>query len=539
MRAACLVILFFLFIPKHSSAQDTATIRTASDEPAIGVRIEYQERLWPEREKHGSYNLYFNDVLLQKGNYQNGLRDGSWTFYNNHSIPTASGNYKNGKMDGEWKFYYRNGTFASAITFNDGERNGPATGYYDNGQKATERSYKDNHHYGKYIIWDKHGVKAEEFNYGDNGKMHGIQKEWYRNGVPKSEFYMVHNIVDSIYKSYHPNGKPSEELIYKQGVVWNVKLLNDSSGNPLDPGTLKNGTGVYKSYNSEGDLEQEVTYKNGKKHGPASLYLGGKVSKTGNYQNDVREGIWKQYNIQGKITKINNWKEGKLSGYETEYWPGTNSKKAEGGYVDDEREGAWTAWDEDGNRVYEVIYAKGMLHGSAKFYYDGKLIKEGEYADNEKTGSWKYYDINGQEITEAEFNVSSLSRKILYPPRKTKTTYDPTSVPRGSTTSLPSRSELGEVSPEFPGDLARFLAKNIVYPAEARDSGITGTVYIEFTIGITGEPEKFKVLKELPMGCTEAAMKVVQSMPNWTIGFLRGLPVSVSHNLPLRFKLKN
>lgn len=86
-------------------------------------------------------------------------------------------------------------------------------------------------------------------------------------------------------------------------------------------------------------------------------------------------------------------------------------------------------------------------------------------------------------------------------------------------------------------DLSVYLSKNIKYPESARKSGVEGTVYINFVVGSDGIVRDAKVLKSASPELDKEALRVVQSMPAWSPGLQKGKPVSVSMNLPVKFKL--
>ena len=98
-----------------------------------------------------------------------------------------------------------------------------------------------------------------------------------------------------------------------------------------------------------------------------------------------------------------------------------------------------------------------------------------------------------------------------------------------------------ESTPEFPGGPAKmmeYIAKNIKYPAMARESGIQGRVFVNFVVEPDGSVSNVKVLRGIGGGCDEEAVRVVESMPKWTPGRQRGKAVRVSFNLPVRFTLQ-
>jgi protein TonB len=71
----------------------------------------------------------------------------------------------------------------------------------------------------------------------------------------------------------------------------------------------------------------------------------------------------------------------------------------------------------------------------------------------------------------------------------------------------------------------------------ARESGITGTVYITFVVEKDGSLSDIRALREVGGGCTAEALRVIQTMPRWTPGKQRGVPVRVRINLPVKFML--
>ena len=98
-----------------------------------------------------------------------------------------------------------------------------------------------------------------------------------------------------------------------------------------------------------------------------------------------------------------------------------------------------------------------------------------------------------------------------------------------------------ESMPEFPGGpgkMMEYSARNIKYPAMARESGIQGRVFVNFVVEPDGSVSNVKVLRGIGGGCDEEAVRVVESMPKWTPGRQRGKAVRVSFNLPVRFTLQ-
>ena len=97
-----------------------------------------------------------------------------------------------------------------------------------------------------------------------------------------------------------------------------------------------------------------------------------------------------------------------------------------------------------------------------------------------------------------------------------------------------------EEMPGYPGGeeaRMKFMADNIKYPQMAKESGITGTVYITFVVDENGKVIDAKVLRGIGGGCDEEAVRVVKMMPNWVPGKQAGKAVRVQYNMPVKFVL--
>lgn len=98
-----------------------------------------------------------------------------------------------------------------------------------------------------------------------------------------------------------------------------------------------------------------------------------------------------------------------------------------------------------------------------------------------------------------------------------------------------------EVDPEFPGgidSLYSYLCRNVSYPAEARDSNITGKVYVSFVVEVDGSIANVRILRDIGGGCGAAVVEAVKSMPRWTPGRVGGKPVGMQFTLPVKFSLE-
>lgn len=120
--------------------------------------------------------------------------------------------------------------------------------------------------------------------------------------------------------------------------------------------------------------------------------------------------------------------------------------------------------------------------------------------------------------------------------------------PDGVAQRMPSENRKEELFsfveqlPEFPGGpmaMNQFVSSHVVYPETARDNGISGKVVISFVVEKDGQISHVKVRQGLGYGCDEEALRVVQSMPNWSPGKQNGQTVRVQYTLPILFHLSD
>jgi protein TonB len=100
---------------------------------------------------------------------------------------------------------------------------------------------------------------------------------------------------------------------------------------------------------------------------------------------------------------------------------------------------------------------------------------------------------------------------------------------------------IAEIMPEYEGGLkamARFLSKQINYPANARAMGQEGTVYVQFVVNTEGQVVDIEVIKGVCATLEREAVRVVALMTKWKPGLQHNVPVNVRMVLPIKFQLE-
>lgn len=97
-----------------------------------------------------------------------------------------------------------------------------------------------------------------------------------------------------------------------------------------------------------------------------------------------------------------------------------------------------------------------------------------------------------------------------------------------------------EMMPMPEGGMAgfrKYLANNIKYPYMAMESGIQGTVLVNFVVEKDGSLTDVKVERRVGGGLDEEAVRVIKRSKKWTPGVQNGQAVRVRYSVPVKFAL--
>ncbi|SNR42489.1 energy transducer TonB [Hymenobacter mucosus] len=212
------------------------------------------------------------------------------------------------------------------------------------------------------------------------------------------------------------------------------------------------------------------------------------------------------------------------------------------------RNGQLTWYHPSGTKAGQVHYhndeADGLYVG---WYEDGRISQRGEYTDGQRTGRWITVHRNGQKRSEGRYhNGRAVGEWHYY--------YDTGQL---SAIELPDRqgkplalaffnedgsAYMGKVQarelPKFPGGqgaLLSYIARNTNYPKNSRRKGITGKVYVRYTVDEDGRVGQVQVVRSLSPDADQEARRVVASLPVFEPGREYNLPTAMTFTLPIYF----
>ncbi len=99
-----------------------------------------------------------------------------------------------------------------------------------------------------------------------------------------------------------------------------------------------------------------------------------------------------------------------------------------------------------------------------------------------------------------------------------------------------------EDMPEFPGGddaLKKYIAEHVKYPEEAKKNGITGKVYVSFTVSKEGKVIDSEIARGASPALDKEALRVINDLPVWKPGKQKGKVVNVRYTVPINFALED
>lgn len=146
------------------------------------------------------------------------------------------------------------------------------------------------------------------------------------------------------------------------------------------------------------------------------------------------------------------------------------------------------------------------------------------------------------EVADDEYLQIRLKRSVykvnLEPPKKSSAKPVKPDKPDGENDG--ETLVIVEDVPHFPGGnqaLQEYLISNTHYPKKAKEEGISGTVWVRFTVDESGKVKNVMLDKKLYPLLDKEALRVISSMPDWKPGVQHGKAVPVELTLPVTFIL--
>lgn len=173
----------------------------------------------------GPFKKYNGDVVIQEGQYKNGLMTGEWIFRYDSGSLKGKGNYinsdggnvgstgipRNGR-DGEWILYHENGNKSQVGSYVNGKQEGEFMLYHENGNKKSVYSYSNG-------TRDFEGNRQTDYN--EDGSVKNIwvfsYGEWEKYLSPEEKEKQRKEAIENPIKEFN---SPTQVLDFLTGYVF-------------------------------------------------------------------------------------------------------------------------------------------------------------------------------------------------------------------------------------------------------------------------------------------------------------------------------
>ncbi|MBK7632521.1 MAG: TonB family protein [Ignavibacteriales bacterium] len=243
-----------------------------------------------------------------------------------------------------------------------------------------------------------------------------------------------------------------------------------------------------KTYFPNGNLEAAVVYEKDVRQGETLLYWGnGNIKEKRNYVNDKVFGTVTTYYENGKIKELYSIEDGR-------------------------RDGPATYYDSSGNVIEDVMFENGLRKGQ-------EFLLVGEYREED------YQKLLAEWKERQDLKKNAKDDLNLPPAEEDRTNLE----------DDPAYYSNVEVMPEPIGGM-NTIYKKLVYPKEAIENKIEGTVKIQAFIEKNGEVSSSQVVEGIGYGCDENARLSVY-YTRFKPGLQKGIRMKVQMVISIEFKL--
>lgn len=154
----------------------------------------------------------------------------------------------------------------------------------------------------------------------------------------------------------------------------------------------------------------------------------------------------------------------------------------------------------------------------------GTLIETGQFENGEKVGVWAIY---GLEQISHKYDYDN--QEVIY-------------IPTAQSENQVNESENATpvILKKGAAHLLRCVYSNIMYPAEAREGGISGQVLIEWDVSANGEIGDIKIQKGVHPILDEEALRIVTKFKSELECYpatKNGINVDGKYSIPINFRL--
>lgn len=333
------------------------------------INRERINRIDPEGNKNGLWKWFYEDGTLKaEGTYRNGLRNGIFKTYDRQGNLLTIEKYVDDilqESDEEVarleyrRDYWPNGRIKTEATYRQGVPEGIRREYDPSGNISNAYVFKKGLLLAEGII-DASGLKQ------------GFWKEYYPNGIIKSQGHYKDNLRVGSWEFYYPDGAIEQKGSYdNKGRPENRWIWFYNNGEVLREENYRHGKldGLVTEYDPEGNIIAQGEYIDDQREGFWRIKTAG-FTEEGEYSEGLRSGSWKSFYPDGSLAFEGSFREDLPNGPHISYYP-NGQKWEQGNWLMGRRNGEWKIWNQDGSLLLSITYVNGVERA-----YDGVKLSD-------------------------------------------------------------------------------------------------------------------------------------------------------------------
>ncbi len=378
--------------------------------------------------------LFFapNGQIMRSISYAENLKNGEYIVYDSTQHISFQGFYVNDTLQGPFS-RYANGKLVEQGNYQKGVLNGTIEQYdtltgeiitilkFENGEEKEERRINQLINGKKEGLWEIRDAKGriirqEIYKNGellkddsDSTVNFVFEEEFYPNGQLKTQYATKGGLKNGIQSNFDENGKALRSEIYRLDTL-QAKGWFDKEG-------LRDS--LWEMFYPSGALYGKGQYKSGKKEGLWYYYFEDqKIEQKGRYFEDLPTGEWTWYYPNGQTRRLENYYKGRHEGEildfdstgtliqkqtiaydsrEGDYYYFIGDHQEKGRFQNGLREGKWVYTYRNGKKAFVGKFKNGLAQGKHKIWYDtGRIAYRIHYKQGKIHGKkLEYYPTGG------------------------------------------------------------------------------------------------------------------------------------------------
>ena len=299
---------------------------------------------------HGDFKRWTTTgLLVEEGQYAEGLKVGTWTSYMSRTQILEKGDYFKGYKDGVWRKYWPQGIVKSEAFFKQGKQINLEKNWYFDGSLKSKHNCFDYGNYREYFHNNQLKVKYD------------CTPKLVKNGA-----YFEYDLLGHVLKEFHYTGGDTSQELRDATWIW-MNALGDTT--------------KVRRY-KQGFLDGVQTHGGKKfifKLGNGSLSYSHSITSDSHSDSDSIsvsiDSTWRFGKLNGLITSIN-----KKGYFKEEVWAlgqRVSAKRfrlnpktlvAEGGFKNNLKDGAWFVWHPNGQISQKLNYEADQYMGKQTYH---------------------------------------------------------------------------------------------------------------------------------------------------------------------------